>query len=92
VSVQALVISRGSSIYTLIFQERPLFVQNMGADDSHKGVRQEGLRAYLFDDNCSELRKLVDKVDRAYEEIAREESGEKCKREWSNNRCIYLVV
>ncbi len=65
---------------------------NMGGHDSHKGVHQERLKVYFFDDNYSELRKLVDEVDRAYEEIARGESGEKCKREWSNNQCIYLVV
>jgi hypothetical protein len=38
--------------------------------NNYKGWTKHGLRFYLFDDNRSEFKKLVDKVDKVYEEIA----------------------
>ena len=37
---------------------------------SYTGWTRNGLRFYLFDDNWTEFRKLIDKVDKIYEEIA----------------------
>jgi len=36
---------------------------------SYTGWTRNGLRFYLFDDNWDEFKKLIDKVDKAYEEI-----------------------
>jgi len=38
--------------------------------DSYKGPTKRGVRFYLFDDNWTEFKKLIDQVDKAYEEIA----------------------
>lgn len=38
--------------------------------DSYTGATRRGLRFYLFDDNWKEFKKLIDRVDKAYEEIA----------------------
>jgi len=37
---------------------------------SYKGWTKQGVRFYLFDDNWEEFKKLIKKVDKAYEEIA----------------------
>jgi len=38
--------------------------------DSYKGPTKTGVRFYLFDDNWTEFKKLIDQVDKVYEEIA----------------------
>jgi hypothetical protein len=38
--------------------------------NSYKGWTKQGLRFYLFDGNWKDFRKLIDKVDKIYEEIA----------------------
>lgn len=38
--------------------------------ESYTGATKRGLRFYLFDDNWTEFKKLIDKVNKAYEEIA----------------------
>ena len=38
--------------------------------NNYKGWTKQGLRFYLFDGNWEEFRKLIDKVDKLYEEIA----------------------
>ena len=42
-----------------------IFVHN----DSYTGPTKRGLRFFLFDENWEEFKKLVDKIDKAYEEI-----------------------
>ena len=37
--------------------------------DNYKGFTKRGIRFYLFDDNWDEFKKLIDQVDKAYEEI-----------------------
>ena len=37
--------------------------------DSYTGATKRGFRFYLFDDNWIEFKKLIDKVDKAYNEI-----------------------
>ena len=37
-------------------------------NNNYKGWTRQGLRFYLFDDNWPEFKKLIDKVDKAYEE------------------------
>jgi len=39
-------------------------------NNNYKGWTKQGLRFYLFDDNWPEFKKLINKVDKAYEEIA----------------------
>ena len=38
--------------------------------DSYTGATKRGLRFYLFEGNWDEFKRLVDKVDKAYKEIA----------------------
>jgi hypothetical protein len=38
--------------------------------NNYKGWTKQGLRFYLFDGNWKESRKLIDKVDKEYEELA----------------------
>ena len=38
--------------------------------NNYKGWTKQGLRFYLFDGNWAEFRKLIDKVDEAYKELA----------------------
>lgn len=37
--------------------------------DSYTGATKRGFRFYLFDNNWIEFKKLIDKIDKAYEEI-----------------------
>jgi len=37
--------------------------------DRYKGWTNRGVSFYLFDDNWLEFKKLIEKVDKAYEEI-----------------------
>lgn len=37
--------------------------------DSYTGATKRGVRFYLFDDNWPEFKKLIDKIDKAYEEL-----------------------
>ena len=38
--------------------------------DSYTGATKRGFRFYLHDDNWTEFKKLIEKVDKAYKEIA----------------------
>ena len=38
--------------------------------DNYTGATKRGFRFYLHDDNWTEFKKLIDKVDKAYKEIA----------------------
>jgi len=38
--------------------------------DSYKGPTKRGVRFYLLDDTWTEFKKLIDQVDKVYEEIA----------------------
>ena len=38
--------------------------------NSYFGPIKQGLHFYLFDDNWTEFKKLINKVDKAYKEIA----------------------
>ncbi|GAI19020.1 unnamed protein product [marine sediment metagenome] len=37
--------------------------------DSYTGATKRGFRFYLFDNNWIEFKKLIDKIDKAYQEI-----------------------
>lgn len=37
--------------------------------DSYTGATKRGIRFYLFDDNWPDFKKLIDKIDKAYEEL-----------------------
>lgn len=37
--------------------------------DSYTGATKRGFRFYLFDNNWTEFKKLIDKIDKAYSEI-----------------------
>ena len=37
--------------------------------DNYTGATKKGFRFYLFDDNWVEFKKLINKVDKAYDEI-----------------------
>jgi len=38
--------------------------------DNYTGATKRGFRFYLFDNNWIEFKKLIDKIDKAYEEIS----------------------
>ena len=38
--------------------------------DSYKGFTRKGIRLWLFDGNWDEFKRLIDKVDKVYQEIA----------------------
>ncbi len=38
--------------------------------DTYKGWTKQGFRLYLFDEIWSEFKKLIDKVDKTYQELA----------------------
>jgi len=38
--------------------------------DSYTGATKRGVRFYLFDDNWTKFKKLIDKVDKTYQELA----------------------
>ncbi|MCK4419670.1 hypothetical protein KAV79_07670 [Candidatus Aerophobetes bacterium] len=37
--------------------------------DSYTGATKRGFRFYLFDDNWSEFKRLIEKIDKAFEEL-----------------------
>ena len=38
--------------------------------DSYRGTTKRGFRFCLFDDNWAEFKRLIDKIDKAYQDIA----------------------
>ncbi len=38
--------------------------------DAYKGPTKQGLRLCLFEGNCEEFKKLIEKVDKAYKKLA----------------------
>jgi len=38
--------------------------------DSYTGATKRGVRFYLLDDNWTEFKKLIDKIDKAYKKLA----------------------
>jgi len=38
--------------------------------DSYTGATKRGVRFYLFDNNWTEFKKLIDQVDKTYQELA----------------------
>ena len=38
--------------------------------DSYTGATKRGVRFYLFDNNWTEFKKLIDEVDKTYQELA----------------------
>lgn len=38
--------------------------------DSYTGATKRGVRFYLLDDNWTEFKKLIDQVDKTYQELA----------------------
>ena len=39
-------------------------------DKNYEGLARRGVKFYLFDDNSPEFRKLMEKVNKVYEEMA----------------------
>lgn len=37
--------------------------------DTYTGATKRGFRFYLFDENWAEFKKLIEKIDKAYEEL-----------------------
>ena len=37
--------------------------------DSYTGATKRGIRFYLFDNNWTEFKRLIEKIDKAYEEL-----------------------
>ena len=55
-------------VASLVDNEKPdlrIFVKS----DSYTGATKRGIRFYLFDENWAEFKKLINKIDKAYEEI-----------------------
>lgn len=56
-------------IVSIVDNER-LDIRTWLNTESYKGFTRKGVRFYLFDDNWTEFKKLIDKVDREYQELA----------------------
>ena len=55
-------------VATLIDNEK-LDLRIFVKTDSYTGATKRGFRFYLFDDNWPEFKKLIEKIDKAYEEL-----------------------
>ncbi len=56
-------------IASLVDNEK-LGVRVWVVSDTYQGWTKQGFRLYLFDEVWTEFKKLIDKVDKVYEEIA----------------------
>jgi len=56
-------------IVSIVDNER-LDIRTWINTDSYKGFTRKGIRLWLFDGNWDEFKRLIDKVDKVYQEIA----------------------
>jgi len=63
-------LSNTQDIVVSIVDNEKLDIRTWVDMDSYKGFTRKGMRLYLFDGNWEEFRKLIDKIDKVYEEIA----------------------
>lgn len=53
-----------------IVNDEKLDIRTWVAMESYKGFARKGIRLYLFDGNWEQFKKLMEKVDKVYQEIA----------------------
>jgi len=62
-------ISDHQEVVVSIVDNEKLDLRIWMSTDNYKGFTKRGLRFYLFDDNWDEFKKIIDKVDKVYQEI-----------------------
>jgi len=63
-------VSATDNLITPVIDNEKLDLIVPAKSDSYTRARKRGVRFYLFDDNWLESRRLIDKVDKEYQEIA----------------------
>lgn len=62
-------LSETQELVASLIDNEKLDVRIFVKSDSYTGATKRGFRFYLFDNNWIEFKKLIDKVDKAYNEI-----------------------
>ncbi|GAI14134.1 unnamed protein product [marine sediment metagenome] len=62
-------LSDAQDLVASIIDNEKLDLRVFVKSDKYTGATKKGFRFYLFDNNWTEFKKLIDKIDKAYEEM-----------------------
>lgn len=62
-------ISDNSDLVASLVEKEKLDLRIFMNTEKYQGPTKRGVRFYLFDENWPEFKKLIDKIDKAYEEL-----------------------
>ncbi|MBA7500352.1 MAG: hypothetical protein GH144_01215 [Clostridia bacterium] len=69
IEVGRIVLSDEQDLVASIVNDEKLDIRVFMNTDSYTGPTKRGIRFYLFDDIWPEFKKLIEKVDKTYEEL-----------------------
>ncbi len=67
--VGRLKLSDAQDLVASIIENEKLDLRIFVKSDNYTGATKRGFRFYIFDNNWTEFKKLIDKIDKAYNEI-----------------------
>lgn len=62
-------LSDGQHLVAILVDSEKLDLRVFMKTEKYQGPTKRGVRFYLFDDNWIEFKKLVEKIDKAYEDL-----------------------
>ena len=62
-------LSDNQDLVATMVEDEKLDLRIFVKTDTYSGATKRGIRFYLFDDNWIEFKKLIEKIDKAYEEL-----------------------
>ena len=69
IEIGRIALSDNSDLVASLVDNEKLDIRIFVHNDSYTGPTKRGLRWYIFDNNWIEFKKLVDKIDKAYEAL-----------------------
>lgn len=69
VEIGRIQLSDNQDLVAALIDNEKLDIRVFMNTDSYTGPTKRGIRFYLFDDNWIEFKKLIDKINEAYEKI-----------------------
>ena len=67
--IERIKLSDNQNLVASLIDNEKLDLRIFVKTDNYTGATKRGFRSYLFDDNWIEFKKLIDKIDKAYNEI-----------------------
>ena len=67
--IERIRLSDTQDLIASLMDNEKLDLRIFAKSDNYTGGTKKGFRFYLFDNNWTEFKKLIDKIDKAYNEI-----------------------